>query len=379
MGRGRVPRSRRRRRHSRLGRLRRWLGASVRAPHDVLGSRRSVLARAAALLAWAYLGTVCLLAAVIWTLGDSWWPATVLLFLGRWIFLLPLALLVPAALLVRRAPLLVPLLLAALVVLGPVMGFRTGWRRWLPSAGGSHVRVVTLNVDGGELLVAQLPFLVKDWSADVVALQECGPALAAAARTLPGWNEHDEGELCLLSRFPIREARAMDRSALERVKEGTAGIGGAGYVVRYALETPRGVVGFTNLHLETPRKGFEALFGGSDWFDVDRLRANTILRDVESDLAARWVSQGRTPLLVAGDFNTPVESRIFRHRWGWLDDAFSRAGAGFGMTKYNGWIRVRIDHVLTGRGWHADRAVVGPDVGSDHRPLIVDLTLEARR
>jgi endonuclease/exonuclease/phosphatase (EEP) superfamily protein YafD len=260
------------------------------------------------------------------------------------------------------------------------MGFRTGWRRWLPAAGGgTHVRVVTLNADGGFLVAPQLSFLVREWSADVVALQECGPALAAAARQLAGWYEHDDGELCLLSRFPIREARAMDRSALERVKEGTAGIGGAGYVVRYALETPSGVVGFTNLHLETPRKGLEGLLGGWAWFDAGRLRENTILRDVESDLARRWVSQGPTPLLVAGDFNTPVESRIFRRRWGWLDDAFSRAGVGFGMTKYNGWIRARIDHVLTGHGVHADRAVVGPDVGSDHRPLIVDLTLEARR
>ena len=45
------------------------------------------------------------------------------------------------------------------------------------------------------------------------------------------------------------------------------------------------------------------------------------------------------------------------------------------MTKYNGWIRARIDHVLTNDQWHVDRARVGPDAYSDHRPLLVDLTL----
>jgi endonuclease/exonuclease/phosphatase (EEP) superfamily protein YafD len=36
---------------------------------------------------------------------------------------------------------------------------------------------------------------------------------------------------------------------------------------------------------------------------------------------------------------------------------------------------VRIDHVLIGPGWHADRSVVGDDYGSDHRPVIADITL----
>ncbi|MGI8547233.1 MAG: endonuclease/exonuclease/phosphatase family protein, partial [Gemmatimonadaceae bacterium] len=58
--------------------------------------------------------------------------------------------------------------------------------------------------------------------------------------------------------------------------------------------------------------------------------------------------------------------------------AFSHTGFGLGMTKYNGWIRVRIDHVLSGNAWHADRTTVGPDLGSDHRPVIVDLTLDWR-
>ncbi|HEU4630013.1 MAG TPA: endonuclease/exonuclease/phosphatase family protein [Gemmatimonadaceae bacterium] len=335
---------------------------------------RGLAARAVRWLSWGYLAAVCLVALLMWGLGDVWWPATVLLFMGRWVFLLPLALLVPAALVLRRAS-LGPLLLAALVTLGPVMGFRTGWRRWLGEPAGAPVRVVTFNAEGGATVAPMLPELLVGWEADVVAFQECSDPLIRAARAVRGWYEHDTSGLCLLSRFPIRDTVVMDRSALATIRRSHPAVGGAGYVVRYTLQTPWGAVDVTNLHLETPRKGFEALMATDD---ATRLRLNTEERDVESTLASRFVRAGDAPRLVLGDFNTPVESRIFRRHWGGLTDAFSRVGTGFGMTKYNGWIRVRIDHVLYDDAWRATRAVAGPDLGSDHRPLIVDLRLTRR-
>ena len=322
---------------------------------------------------WAWLAVACVLGGALWGLGDAWWPATVLLFIGRWIFLLPLAVLVPAVLVVRRS-LLVPLALAALVVAGPVMGFRTGWRRLLPHSAGTHVRLVTFNANNDARVAADLPLILAGWDADIVALQECDEVIAEAARRIPAWHLHVVRQLCLLSRYPILDTQVMDRSALEQVNEDEAAhIGGSGDVARYALQTPQGVVSVTNLHLETPRKGLEDLLQGA--FNPSRLRANTHLRAIESTLARRWVDSSRSPALVAGDFNTPVESRIFQKSWADLTDAFSRAGFGLGMTKDNGWIKVRIDHVLSGPGWVADRAVVGGDLGSDHLPLIVDLTL----
>jgi endonuclease/exonuclease/phosphatase (EEP) superfamily protein YafD len=253
------------------------------------------------------------------------------------------------------------------------MGFRIGVRRWLPHSSGSPFRVVTLNADGGETLAPQIPILLATWNPDVVALQECGPALAGAIQSAEGWYHHNVRELCLLSRYPIRDASTMDRTGLERVHEDeVAAIGGSGDVVRYTIQTPNGPINFTNLHLETPRKGLEELLGA---FNLQRLELNTELRDIESRLARRWVDQSHAPLLIAGDFNTPIESRIFQEHWGDFTDAFSRAGVGLGMTKYNGWIRVRIDHVLTGSAWRAEHVEVGPDLGSDHRPVIVDLTL----
>jgi len=323
-------------------------------------------------LSWAYLTAMAVVWLVLWGLGDRWWPATVLLFISRWPFLLPLLVLAPAAFLYRRT-MLVPLAIGGLIALVPVAGFHFGFLRLLGRPSGAPFRIVTLNADGGLPLVLQLPYLLDEWKPDVVGFQECGDELRVAVESVQGWYHHTVRQLCVLSRYPITDSAVMDRRSLEQVKESSAGIGGTGDVARYAIQTPSGPINLTNLHLETPRKGLEALFvPGSP---ISQLEANTELRSFESGLARRWVNGGTYPTLVIGDFNTPIESRIFQANWGDLTDAFARVGFGFGMTKNNGWIKVRIDHLLAGPGWHVDAVRIGRDAGSDHLPLIVDLTL----
>jgi endonuclease/exonuclease/phosphatase (EEP) superfamily protein YafD len=321
-----------------------------------------------AMLAWAYLAAVTLAAVVMWTEGDLWWPATVLLFAPRWIALVPLVPLAVAALVLRRGRL--PVLLSAVVALVPVMGLRLGAARLLPGGDGPRLRVVTLNTGGAGNLPHTMPALLAAWDADVVVLQECTDAIARRTRELAGWAHHDEYGLCLLTRHPLL-AVAGDSAAMARGnRELAAGIGnGAGYVVRYTIDTPAGPTDVLNLHLETPRFGFVALARG----DVERMRFNDRLRAAQSANARRWANGGRFPVIVAGDFNATEESPVFRRNWGDLSNAFTSAGVGFGATRYDGPILARIDHVLTGPAWRPRRAVVGPDVGSDHRPLIVDL------
>ena len=80
-------------------------------------------------------------------------------------------------------------------------------------------------------------------------------------------------------------------------------------------------------------------------------------------------------MLVAGGFNLPVESTIYRAYWRDLRNAFEETGTGFGWSKGEGkLLRIRIDHVLGNAT--APRPVgtwLGPDWGSDHRPVIADL------
>ena len=65
--------------------------------------------------------------------------------------------------------------------------------------------------------------------------------------------------------------------------------------------------------------------------------------------------------------------------WDDYTNAFSKAGFGFGETRWTTMrgitFGVRIDHILTNEHWRPQRCWVGPDVGSDHLPVIADLRL----
>ena len=353
--------------------------ASAKAARNA--SQRPVItpfARLVTILCWAYVALAALLVIVAWGLGDEWWPGTILLFVGRWVFLLPLIGLIPAALF-ARAWLLLPLTLATTLIVGPLMGARVGLEGMMPAPEGTKIRVLTFNTGAGAGAGVDLEFLLEAWNADIVAFQECTHSVQdAIARLGKPWSHHEERGLCMITRFPIRAVSIMDRKTLEEINEKGGGIGGSGDVIRYDLETPAGLVHFTNVHLETPRKGFEAFFtraGGA----FELLKQNTKLRDAESRLARRHVDAGGIPLIVAGDFNTTIESRIFQRHWGDFKDAFTAAGFGFGMTKYNGWIRVRIDHVLTDDSFGITHVELAEDRGSDHRPVIADLVLKRRK
>lgn len=76
--------------------------------------------------------------------------------------------------------------------------------------------------------------------------------------------------------------------------------------------------------------------------------------------------------MIAGDFNLVVESAIYRRHWSRCRNAFSRVGRGFGYTRVLRRFSARIDHVLSCGSWDPVAVELGPDLGSDHLPLIAD-------
>ncbi|MDH5316675.1 MAG: endonuclease/exonuclease/phosphatase family protein [Gemmatimonadota bacterium] len=316
---------------------------------------------------WLYLAGVIASALLLWLLGDRWWPATVLTYGPRWLLLVPAIPLAAATLLVR--PRFVALTLAATILtLGPVMGYRLGWRTWFRHRGKPSVRLVTFNVMGASNpMILAVPGELARLDADVMLFQECPEELVAAAKNSPllaGWTVRKDGTLCLASRWPVDSVRVM-----EEVR--TRDQGGTGAVVFYSVQHPTGAFGLANVHLETPGKGLAPLrYGG----ETGQLVRNVMLRDVGSRRAGRWIIGQHFEPLIAGDFNQTVESAIYRAYWDGCPNAFSRVGRGFGWTRVLNRFSARIDHVITCGSWTATWAEVGPDLGSDHRPLVVDLT-----
>jgi vancomycin resistance protein VanJ len=326
---------------------------------------------------WLYSLSLLGVAVLLQVWADTWWVATVILFAPRWIWALPLALLVPAALLLHRR-LFLPLGATALLAVSPVMGFE------LPSLSslvedGEHrdIRVVTYNIGGGGIKLAELIDLLEELKADVAVFQECETIVVTAQLEAKGWYADMKWGSCIASRYPIRKVDARDPKDVWEMN-------GSGMISRYEIEALGRVVHVVNVHLETVRDGLEEVMRRA-WRGAPALEANMHQRAFESGLARAWAARAEgsatvepgsaslVPLLVMGDFNMPVESAIYRRFWSSFTNAFSEVGFGFGRTKETKWHGIRIDHVLLGPGWICQRAWVGPGLGGDHRPMVVDL------
>lgn len=324
-------------------------------------------ARALAWACWSYLVATLGLWLVVATLGDRWWPATLFLYGPRWLWALPLAVLTAGAVATRRWRLFWQLGGAAVVVAVPVMGLCIPWRAWLDHRPAQFsLRVLSLNTQGGGVDAERLATLIADTAPDVVAFQEQSGFPGEGREWGVGWHAVVIGGLCVASRYPIDAPRQMENVV--------PGVDGA--VARVDLVTPAGRLAFYNVHLETPREGLAAVVDRRvrALAGVPEFEQVTALRDAESQIMSNWVAPSdEGAVLLAGDFNMPVESAIFRRLWSRYIDAFVAAGLGFGHTKHTRWFGVRIDHILCGPGWRSRRCWVGADVGSDHRPLIADI------
>jgi vancomycin resistance protein VanJ len=262
----------------------------------------------------AYLVAAAGAAALLWGLGDRWWPATVLLFGPRWTLLLPIAILLPAALRWDRL-MLFPLVLATWLVVVPVMGFVSGWRAWLATGWDTapELGVVTFNARGGDGLRLTAAGMLREWRADIAGFQECGGVLRRELLALSdedGWHTDARASLCLASRFPIVAVEEMEREAFEFA-------GGSALVVTWTMAlNERDVVHVTNLHLETPRAGLGRIRRGRLGSGARLVTERSYLRALELERARRWTLHFAGPHLVLGDFNTPVESAAYREAWG---------------------------------------------------------------
>jgi len=319
---------------------------------------------------WSYLLLVSALLASTFLLGDRWWFATFVLFGPRWVSAVPLILLFPSAVVWNWRALL-PLGLVFIVVCGPLMGLCLKGEQ--PRGGGMEtLRVLSCNINAGMFDASALVAAVLGNGVDVVALQECPRELWLELP--PGWQMLREGNLALLSRHRISPGQSLQALHPPHRWPRTT-------LLSCVIHTPLGVVNFCTVHLPSPRYGLLTVLDRKTVLSPARLpmlRAETSYRRRCSEDVRRVVASLPQPVIVAGDFNMPVESTIYRRDWGELHNAFSSSGSGYGWTERVSVrgipIKVRIDHILTDGGFTARSCATGRDVGSDHLPLMADIT-----
>lgn len=333
------------------------------APAPAATTLRRRAGWAVAACSWLFAAAVVALWALVRWQSERWWPATALLFGPRWVWALPVVGLAPAALFLAPRSLWVQAA-AVLWVVGTFMNLCLPWRAVLDeSPTGPTLRVLSLNTHRNFLNAPALRAYIDQVEPDVVALQDWKDHTLPEVFPSRGWHLHvDNKELCLASRHPIRDARpVLTGPALTR----------RGTCLHYRLDTPAGTVHFCNLHLATPRRGLTAVM--EKWWDGGAaLQANSDMRREQAVYIVSGLREVDGPLLLAGDFNTPEDSTLYDEYWSRYANAFSRKGLGWGFTFRTNRAAVRIDHQLAGPDWRCVRCWVGPDVGSQHRPLVAD-------
>lgn len=221
------------------------------------------------------------------------------------------------------------------------------------SQSGLGLRVLLTNVHRRNEQSRPLLELIRREAPDVVVAVETDQrwldALATLDRTYPhsvARPRDDNSGIALWSRYPGDFEVQQDGHQVARLHA--------------RLQTPAGEVQVVAVHAFPPI---------NRRYQKKRDRQLAELVEVVGDVAK--------PTIVLGDFNaTPWTASVvdLRSRTG-LHDA--RQGQGFLATWPTslGWFGVPIDHVLHSQDIVVRALRVGPDIGSDHLPLIADIVV----
>ncbi len=326
-------------------------------------------------LSLVYLGWLAVILVVMRTLGGFWAPATVLLFLPRFVWLAPLPLLAWWSWRRQARWLWLAHALSWLLVLGPIMNLNLPLARFFrPVPPSDRVRVLTLNQGTGSLDFDSLKSLMERDRVDVICLQEGpgagggpDPELVKMLSTL-GWT-FSKSQM-IASRLPI-----LTQSVYREETYPEYGFWSV-RIHQLDVRTRAGrVIRVANIHMPTVRVGFRKLFQG----DPGALgRLNRWRQSQVEVVITHTFGDTDNPVIIAGDFNTPPESRILdplRAAGGRF--GFEQVGVGYGYTRPSLLPFVAIDHIVASPDWTFTRCDIGPAVGSDHRPLFAELALPA--
>lgn len=341
-----------------------------------------ILRRLSIVCAVGYPIALVLVVLALRLVGERWWVTAAALYLPGLGFGLPLPFVAAAAWLwaPRRFLALQAVSLAVLVF--PIMGLSLGPDRWRAPAAGPVLRVLSLNVGFAADTATAVARQAAATGADVVLLQDAGRTVPQRiTRLLQGWSVRTDGEFVIATRHRIREVYVPPRLVYAQ------GSGGAHYV-HYALDTPIGPVDVLNVHPTTPRPAIEELRGNGFRGEIlsGRLfssRAggamdwNVFRRNRQLEGIAARAAASPNPLVIAGDTNLPHQSRMLREHLGPFDDAFVRAGVGFGYTFPAKRPWMRIDRVLMNRKFVALEAWVWDAPATDHRGIAATLARRA--
>lgn len=212
--------------------------------------------------------------------------------------------------------------------------------------GGIRLTVITVNLLWSNGQHQRLRDWLQTEAPDIVVTQETTARWAAELdkldpllpyRRLPG---------------PLDDLAILSRHPFEMVE--LTGIRAHGTLAMAMLSIGRRRVDVMGLHASVP--------ASPTW----QLARDTMFEDI-----ARFARRTRHPLIVAGDFNATPWNRSMRRL---VRESPLRHAPGFWQPTWTAyvphWMGIPIDHVLAATDCRVVDRRVGPDIGSDHRPVV---------
>jgi endonuclease/exonuclease/phosphatase family metal-dependent hydrolase len=333
-------------------------------------------------LAVAYPAALLLVVFALRVLGERTPVTTLALYLPRIGFGLPLPFLAFALSFVRPRWWLLTQVVAAAILVFPLMGLELPAPR-RAFAGGPTLRLMTFNVDSAPGDLEGLMRVVHDVDPDIACFQQVqGPELGAVVRALPRHVVRRDGQFIFASRYPIVDAYVPTA----RVVEGRRFDPG---FVRFRVQTPLGLVDVYDIHPRSPHAPFDmfrsnGLAGELASGRLLRNRAafralarNARVRERQVAGVVEHAAGSPYPVLIAGDTNLPSGSPVLRRVFGAYRDGFVEVGRGFGYTyparRSPPWLR--LDRVLADSHFRFV-SFFRPNVHvSTHYPVVAELEL----
>ncbi len=301
------------------------------APASRRRDRFAALARSVVnLSAVVYLLALLAMVAALRLIGERWWVTTIALYLPRIGFALPLPLLIVALLIARSYRLLVTQVIAAFVLLFPLMGLHLGGAR-AATPGAQRFRLFTLNTGSGEERHRRDP-RSHPWR------QPRRDRARGGGRRRRGGAPPRPARLCLPAPRPVRDRQPISHRGrggasadLERWQRQSA---------QYAhcrLLTPAGPIRLFAVHPISPHDAFNQLRGRGLSYELlsgrilrsvsaRTMEANTRQRLEQVRALAADAAKSSEPVIIAGDTNLPGLSWAFSHWLGGLQRRLRRGG-----------------------------------------------------
>ena len=298
-------------------------------------------------------------------LAERTWLTGGLAYVPQCFFGIPLAILLIWSVAERRRWIALANAAIALAFVFTLLSFNVPLDR---SHGGRTIRVMTYNLRQGARGIREIARVIQDVNPDILCVQEVnswdkwGDPVWQLQQLMLGWHMVRDGELAILSRYPILSSAVhyLPANTQRAILEARIRIRGREITV---LTT----------HFNVAAEQQLSAWGRAA--TPNRVNLTAAVMAAQAWELIRVASAGGDSLIITGDLNMPSRWLAYREIAGRYSDAFRAAGWGFGYTFPADLPLSRIDYILLGRSLGARRCFVPRTRASDHRPVVADLVL----